>query len=130
VADINSVGNRLTDYMANTACLRLQLATPSTLHELPLAECQHYLTVWTEHGSSQQVIGDLCRTAIAQLRAQQFSSWRNKSPEDIMGGRLRARHCSIPAEWCSQQSQRDSRLPPCASPPAPFSAAGKGDLPR
>jgi len=31
-ADIHSVGNRLTDYKANTAHLRLQLATPSRVH--------------------------------------------------------------------------------------------------
>jgi len=85
-ADIHSVGNRLTDYKANTARTRPQSATPSTLRELPLAECEHHLTVWTEHGNGQQVIDDVRRTAIAQLKAQQLRSWRSKPPADIMDG--------------------------------------------
>jgi ribonuclease HI len=85
-ADIHSVGNRLSDYKANTACKRPQSATPSTLHELPLAECEHHLTVWTEEGQGQQVIDDVRRTAIAQLKAQQLSSWRSKPPANTMDG--------------------------------------------
>ena len=85
-ADIHSVGNRMTDYKANTARLRPQSATPSTLRELPLAECEHHLTVWTEHGIGQQVIDDVRRTAIAQLRSQQLHSWRNRPPADTMDG--------------------------------------------
>ena len=85
-ADIHSVGNRLTDYKANTARTRPQSATPSTLRELPLAECEHHLTVWTKHGDGLQVIDDVRRTAIAQLTAQQLSSWRSKPPADTMDG--------------------------------------------
>ena len=85
-ADIHSVGNRLTDYKANTARTRPQSATPSTLQELPLAECEHHLTAWTQHGDGQQVIDDVRRTAIAQLTAQQLSSWRNQPRADTMDG--------------------------------------------
>ena len=59
---------------------------PRPLRELPLAECEHHLTVWTEHGIGQQVIDDMRRTAIAQLRAQQLNRWCNKPPADTMDG--------------------------------------------
>jgi ribonuclease HI len=85
-ADIHSVGNRLTDYRANTARVRPQSANPSTLRELPLAECEHHLTVWTKHGEGQQVIDDVRRSAIAQLKAQQLSCWHDKPPADTMDG--------------------------------------------
>jgi len=84
--DIHSVGNRLTDYKANTSRTRSQSASPSTLRELPLAECEHHLTVWTEHGNGQQVIDDVRRTAIAQLKAQQLQRWRGQPPADTMDG--------------------------------------------
>jgi len=42
--------------------------------------------VWTEHGNGQQVIDDLRRIALAQLRAQQLSSWRSKPPADTTDG--------------------------------------------
>ena len=84
--DIHSVGNRLTDYKANTARARPQSATPSTLREMPLAACEHHAAVWTEHGHGLQVIDDVRRTAIAQLRAQQLSSWRSKLRSDTMDG--------------------------------------------
>jgi ribonuclease HI len=64
-ADIHSVGNRLTDYKANTARIRPQSATPSTLRELPLEECEHHLTVWAELGAGRQIIDDVRRTAIS-----------------------------------------------------------------
>jgi ribonuclease HI len=51
-ADIHSVGNRLADYKANTTRVRPQLATPATLKELPLDECEHRLTVWTDLGAT------------------------------------------------------------------------------
>jgi len=85
-ADIHSDGNRLTDYKANSARLRPESATRSTLRELLLAECEHHLTVWTEHGIGQQVIDNMRCAAIAQLRAQQLSSWPSKLPEDTMDG--------------------------------------------
>ena len=85
-ADIHSVGNRLTDYKANTARARPQSATPSTLRELPLAECEHHLTAWTELGNGQQVIDDVRRTAIAQLKAQQLERWRHQPAADTMDG--------------------------------------------
>jgi len=85
-ADIHSVGNRLSDYRANTARKRPQSATPSTLRELPLAECEHHLTVWMEDGQGQQVIDDVRRTAIAQLKARQLSSWHDKPTADAMDG--------------------------------------------
>ena len=67
-ADIHSVGNRLADYKANTTRARPQSATPSTLKELPLDLCEHRLTVWTERGNNTQLIDDVRRSAIAQLK--------------------------------------------------------------
>jgi len=80
--DVHFISNRLTDCEANTACSRPQSATPSALRELPLAHCKHHLAVRTEHGSGQQVIDNFHCTAIAQLCAQQPSSWYYKPPAE------------------------------------------------
>jgi ribonuclease HI len=85
-ADIHSVGNRLADYKANTTRARPQTATPVTLKELPLDECEHRLTVWTELGNGAQLIDDVRRSAIAQLKARQLERWRNTPPSDTMDG--------------------------------------------
>ncbi len=85
-ADIHSVGNRLADYKANTTRARPQTATPATIKELPLDECEHRLTVWTELGNGAQIIDDVRRSAVAQLKAQQLQRWRNTPPSDIMDG--------------------------------------------
>ena len=85
-ADIHSVGNRLADYKANTTRARPQSATPPTVRELPLAECEHRLTACTELGDGAQVIDDVRRTAIAQLKAQQLDHWRSQPASDTMDG--------------------------------------------
>ena len=85
-ADMHSVGNRLADYKANTVRARPQTATPATLKELPLSECEHRLTVWTQLGEGAQVIDDIRRTAIAQLKEQQLQRWAHKPPSDMPDG--------------------------------------------
>jgi hypothetical protein len=84
--DIDSVGNRLADYKANTVRARPQTATPATLKELPLSECEHRLTVWTQLGVGAQVIDDTRRTAIAQLKAHHLQRWHDKPPSDMSDG--------------------------------------------
>jgi hypothetical protein len=71
-SDIHSVGNRLTDYKADQSRLHPSHPTPVTVQELPLAECENRLTIWSvkESGDRQQVIDDIRRTAIAQLKRQ------------------------------------------------------------
>ena len=122
-ADIHSVGNRLTDYKANIARLRPQSATPSTLRELPLAECEHHTTVWTEHGIGQQVIDDVRRTALAQLRARQLNSWRSKPPADTMDGTF-ACSALLDTSPVVLTAGTATELYSCTSPSAPFSTAG------
>ena len=85
-ADIHSVGNRLADYKANTTRARPQTKTPVTIGELPLAECEHRLTVWTQAGGGLQVSDDTRRTALAQLKAQSLSRWAERPPSDITDG--------------------------------------------
>jgi hypothetical protein len=85
-ADIHSVGNRLADYKANNTRARPQSATPATLKELPLGECEHRLTVWTDLGNGVQLIDDVRRSAIAQLKARHLERWRNTPPSDTMDG--------------------------------------------
>jgi hypothetical protein len=85
-ADIHSVGNRLTDYKANTARIRPQSATPSSLRELPLEVYEHHLTMWAELRAGRQVIDDVRRLAIAQLKAQHLQRWRDTPPADTMDG--------------------------------------------
>lgn len=85
-SDIHSVGNRLADYKANATRARPQSATPSSLRELPLADCEHHLTVWTDLGNGPQVIDDVRRTAIVQLKAQRMEHWRNQPAADTMDG--------------------------------------------
>jgi ribonuclease HI len=84
--DIHSVGNRLADYKANSTRARPQTATPATLKELPLGECEHRLTVWTELGNGAQVIDDVRRSAIAQLKVRHLERWCNTPPSDTMDG--------------------------------------------
>jgi len=84
--DIHSVGNRLTDYKANVSRLRPSHPTPLTVCELPLAECEHRLAVCTELGNGQQIIDDIRRTAIAQLKSQALARWAAKPPADTMDG--------------------------------------------
>ena len=85
-ADIHSVGNRLADYKANTTRARPQTKTPVTIGELPLAECEHRLAVWTSGGDGMQVIDDVRRCALAQLKTQSLSRWAHRPPSDFMDG--------------------------------------------
>jgi len=85
-SDIHSVGNRISDYKANMARLRPAHLTPSTVRELPLAECEHRLTIWSELGQGRQVIDDIRRSAIAQLRASNLSRWTGFPPSPITDG--------------------------------------------
>ena len=55
-ADMPSVGNRLADFKANAVRTQPQTATPATVREIPLAECEHRLTAWAEHGAGMQII--------------------------------------------------------------------------
>jgi hypothetical protein len=84
--DIDSVGNRLADYKANAVRARPQTATPVTLQELPLSECEHRFTVWTQLGEGIQVIDDVRRTAIAQLKEHHLQRWQDKPPSDMTDG--------------------------------------------
>jgi tRNA(Arg) A34 adenosine deaminase TadA len=77
-ADIHSVGNRLTDYQANLARARPDRPSPLTLQEMPLAECEHHMAAWRDDGNGRQVIDDVRRTAIAQLRQQALAKWQSK----------------------------------------------------
>jgi len=86
--DIHSVGNRLADYKANSTRARPQSASPATLRELPLDECEHRLTVWTELGNGAQLIDDARRSAIAQLKARHLQRWRDKPASDVTRRRL------------------------------------------
>lgn len=85
-ADTHSVGNRLADFKANTVRARPQTATPATLKELPLSECEHRLTVWTQLGEGAQVIDDIRRTAIVQLKARHLQRWQGKPLSDMTDG--------------------------------------------
>ena len=76
-SDIHSVGNRLADYKANTVRVHPQLSTPVTLVQLPLAECEHRMAV-TRHG--RQVIDDIRRSALAQLRETRLARWQEATP--------------------------------------------------
>jgi exonuclease III len=84
--DIHSAGNRLADYKANSTRARPQSASPATLRELPLDECEHRLTVWTELGNGAQLIDDARRSAIAQLKTRQLQRWRDKPTSDVTDG--------------------------------------------
>ena len=83
-SDVHSVGNRLADYKANSVRLRPQLAMPVTVRELPLAECEHRLTVWSKHG--QQIIDDIRRSALAQLKEQSLELWQKGTPSYAKDG--------------------------------------------
>ncbi len=85
-ADIHSVGNRLADFKANSVRTRPQTASPATVQELPLSECEHRLTVWTQLGEGAQVIDDIRRTAIVQLKARHLQRWQEKPPSDMSDG--------------------------------------------
>jgi ribonuclease HI len=85
-ADIHSVGNRLADYKANTTRVRPQSASPSSVREFPLTECEHRLTLHTELGAGAQVIDDVRRSAIAHLRARQLAYWSTLPPCTVTDG--------------------------------------------
>jgi ribonuclease HI len=84
--DIHSVGNRITDYTANTTRLRPAHPSPLTVRELPLAECEHRLTVWTQLGRGQPVIDDIRRAALAQLKTAALGRWAGLPASPIADG--------------------------------------------
>jgi ribonuclease HI len=76
-SDIDSVGNRVTDWLANHARAHKQNRQPLQLRELPLGECEHFLTVQQHQHTvrERQLIDDPRRCAVAQLRANALSKW-------------------------------------------------------
>ena len=94
-----------------------------TLRELPLTECEHHLTVWTELGDGRQVIENMRRSAIAISRRSSCRRWRDQPLADTMVGTF-----AIPVLL---DTSRDTGLRARAGrlhatspgPPAPFSAA-------
>ena len=61
-ADAHSVSNRLSDFQANRARQRPDRPQPLSLRELPLAECESYLTATgtDTHGCGLMLIDDAC----------------------------------------------------------------------
>jgi len=76
-SDIDSVGNRLTDWQANRARAHPRVPQPVHLRELPLSECEHFLTVWQRSGTrrQQQLFDDPRRCALAHLRTTAATKW-------------------------------------------------------
>ena len=64
-ADIHSVGNRLAGLQSqHHTRASSDPKNAVTIGELPLAECEHRLAVWTSGGDSMQVIDDVRRCAL------------------------------------------------------------------
>jgi ribonuclease HI len=87
-SDIDSVGNRLTDWMANQARTHPGSQQPLPLRELPLDKCEHFLTVWQHQHTrrEQQLIDDPRRSALTHLKAAALSKWcaRRDAPQHVM----------------------------------------------
>ena len=64
--DRGSIGNRMADYQANLARSRLDRSWPLGLAQVPLADCETHMTLHQQSG--MQIIDDVRRTALAQLR--------------------------------------------------------------
>ena len=75
-ADLHSVGNRLADYQASLARSRPDQSTPLTLSELPLERCERHCLLRRQGGA--QIIDDVRRTALLQLRADDLAKWTAK----------------------------------------------------
>jgi len=70
--DMHSVGNRLSDFQANRARLKPLQPQPLCLLELPLQQCEHYVSMWRpspEAGPPLMIIDDIRRAAMSQLKA-------------------------------------------------------------
>ena len=86
-ADIDSVGNRLTDWQANRARVQPKVPQPLQLRELPLGACEPFLTVYQQPNTVRecQLIDDPRRCALAYLKATALSTWcaRREAPEKV-----------------------------------------------
>ena len=76
--DIRSVGNRLADYQANLVRGKPDRASPLSLAELPLSQCEPHLHV-IDDSSGLQVIDDLRRSAKAKLKRSALAKWQSKA---------------------------------------------------
>ena len=90
-ADIDSVGNRLTDWQANRARAYPDRPQPAHLLQLPLGECEHYLSVQQHptmgHAAvTLQLIDDVRCAALARLKANALMKWSNRRdpPDNVM----------------------------------------------
>jgi len=86
-ADLDSVGNRLTDWQANRARVQPKVPQPLQLRELPLGACEPFLTVYQQPNTVRecQLIDDPRRCALAYLKATALSTWcaRREAPEKV-----------------------------------------------
>ena len=76
--DIHSVGNRLSDYQANLARRTPAQPKPLTLRELPLMQCERHLTIVDRRTTQLQLIDDVRRTALSQLKQAALLSWQDR----------------------------------------------------
>jgi exonuclease III len=83
--DVHSVGNRLSDFQANRARLRLDRPRPISLVELPLDKCEHRMCAWQQLGAGPMLIDDIRRSAMAQLKSQALAHWESKSALEAQG---------------------------------------------
>ena len=85
--DIDSVGNRLADHQADIARRTPARAAPFGLRQLPIAECEPYMSVVDRSNPRDRVaiIDDLRRTARSTTRSRAFVIWQTKYPGDSQG---------------------------------------------
>ena len=76
--DIDSVGNRLSDWQAERSRLRPSEPRPLLLREFPLTACEPYAHLLDEGGSALQIINDARRTALVSLHSAALEHWRRK----------------------------------------------------
>jgi exonuclease III/ribonuclease HI len=86
--DIDSVGNRLSDFHANGVRTGLRAAAPSSLQELPLAHCEPFLTLSHEQvrPGGLQIIDDVRLVAKLQRRQSTLARWEGKRSPVVVDG--------------------------------------------
>ena len=80
-SDIDSVGNRLSDYQANLRRARPTESLPDTLRQLPLQQCEHYLSIVDTAPAGVQIIDDVRQTALRQIKQAALAHWQRMADE-------------------------------------------------
>jgi exonuclease III/ribonuclease HI len=82
-ADMNSVGNRLTDYHANMVRAKPEQQSPGCLRELPLGECDHHMLI--TDGDGRMIIDDVRRSSIRVIKQAALARWAKRASDMIEG---------------------------------------------